>query len=295
MPSPGLLSCAVGHRFDIHDGVSHLLPVSIDSLTAEEGRYHDSQKHEWAELNQIHTVRNLYFHRSVLKFISEKSGGNVLELGGGIGFDLDLFLKMRPSFNNYVFSEVSDNLVAFVARNIKCEGVMYCTIEARHIPFADGQFDCVYMMAALHHMPDAPAALREMTRVTKSGGMICCGMEPNRGWLQLLAKNRWLVRSVIAQRNHSPADEEATGFCIRDFKTLGEACDLKLMQVKPVWLLCGFAHYGFELLYRLFRLKSRITLPVGVETVLVFFDNVLLRIPGLKHVCWHYSVVYQKR
>lgn len=44
--------------------------------------------------------------------------------------------------------------------------------DARHLNFADGQFDVVILSYSLHHIEDAPSALREIRRVLNPSGTI---------------------------------------------------------------------------------------------------------------------------
>ena len=290
------LSCKNRHVYPIRGGVHELLPKSVSALTVEEARYHAEQKTTWAEQNQIETLRNLQYHRSLLRVIADRSiaTSSILEIGGGIGFDLELFLEMKPEFENYIFSEVSEELVAYVASRFKSPNITCCTLDAQRIPFADGQFDCVFMIAALHHLPDIGGTLNEMARVTKVGGVICCGIEPSRWWLKLLGRLKWLIRALLPQKEHSAADEQADGLSARDFVRFGEMNKLRLLRCEPVWLFCGFIHYGLEFVYRFFRLKKRIRLPIVLEKFIVQTDSMLLRFPGIRNLSWHNSVIYQK-
>lgn len=290
------LSCKNQHVFAIRAGVYDLLPRSVSALTLEEAKYHSEQKETWAEQNQIYTERNLSCHRSLLDAIAAHSTAtsNILEIGGGVGFDLRLFLEMHPRFQHYVFSEVSEELVAAVASRFPSSAITCCMLDAQRIPFADGQFDCVFMIAALHHLPDMSGALGEMARVTKTGGVICCGVEPNRWWLSLMRRLKWLIRTVLPPKEHSAADEQAEGLSAQDFVRLGEMNKLKLLRCEPIWLLCGILHYGLEFTYRLVRLKKRLQLPTPIERAMVRMDRVLLRIPGLRNLSWHHSAIYQK-
>jgi SAM-dependent methyltransferase len=290
------LRCGNAHRFVVAQGVYHLLPASVSPLALEDAHYHGAQKESWIEQSQVGTYRNTYFHRSVLGAIAAKStsASNILEIGGGVGFDLSLFLAMKPQFRSYVFSEISSELVADVAARLGSSRIVCCTVDAQHLPFPDDYFDCVFMMATLHHLQDTLAALRELVRVTRAGGLVCCGMEPNAWWLRLLASTKSLWRGLLPRRSHSPADEEADGLGIRELHRIGESVGLRVGRLEPVWFLSGFAHYGLEFLFRLLRLKQRIRLPLIVERILVDADRLLLKLPGLRHLSWHYSVIYEK-
>jgi SAM-dependent methyltransferase len=52
--------------------------------------------------------------------------------------------------------------------------------DAERIPYPDGSFDLVVGHAVLHHIPDVPAALREVLRVLKPGGRFVFAGEPTR-------------------------------------------------------------------------------------------------------------------
>lgn len=285
------------HVFDIDEGIYCLLPPSIAEITTNDAAYHSTQKEIWVELNQINTLRNLYFHRRIIEKISTRSSEerNILELGGGAGFDLKLFLRKEPLFCNYLFSEISKDMATFVRRGVDNPSIFYCCIDTQRIPLDDDQFDFVYTVAALHHLPDVLAGLEEIVRVTKTGGFIILGIEPNKLWLQLLSKVKPHIRRMTPQKSHSPADDEAVGFCIKDFKKFAELYHLRLVEIEPVWFFCGFIHYGFEFIYRFFRLRKRIQLPPLVEMMFISLDTLLSFIPGSKNLFCHFSVTYQKR
>jgi ubiquinone/menaquinone biosynthesis C-methylase UbiE/uncharacterized protein YbaR (Trm112 family) len=52
--------------------------------------------------------------------------------------------------------------------------------DGEHLPFADGAFDVVYCVAALHHALDLRRMVSEMARVTKRGGLVCALNEGTR-------------------------------------------------------------------------------------------------------------------
>jgi SAM-dependent methyltransferase len=273
-----------------------LLPKSLSALTAEEGEYHAEQKETWVEQNQIETVRALDAHQTFLKRVADQchKSSRILEIGGGVGFDLKLFLQMIDDFQVYVFSEVSVELATFAGSELRRDNIVMCTLDAQRIPFAENQFDCVFMVAAFHHLPDMNEALSEIARVTKRGGLIGFGIEPNRWWLALLRRSRGLLRVLFPQKTHSAADEEALGLSRADFEDLAKRHNLRILRLEPVWFLCGYLHYGLEFLYRMLRLKKRLKLPTFVERIFVVTDRILLKVPGVNRLSWHHSVICQK-
>ena len=54
-----------------------------------------------------------------------------------------------------------------------------CAGDLLHLPYRSGVFDLVAGHSFLHHVPDVPAALAELTRVTRPGGTVALLHEPN--------------------------------------------------------------------------------------------------------------------
>jgi SAM-dependent methyltransferase len=292
----GALACSGGHDFAIRGRVHCVLPRVLSETLVGDAVYHASLKEQWIELAQMNTRRNLVYHRQVAEFIAGRATAesNVLELGGGAGFDLELFLNTGPSFGRYVFSEISEEQVAYVSTKVADPRVRFFTIDASRLPFADGQFDFIYMVGALHHLPDPEAAVGEMARAARPGAFLIYAIEPNRRLFVLLKRVVARTRRLMPRKAHSPADEEAEGFLIGDLEGIAVRQRLTLVRLEPVWLFAGVVHYGLEFIYRAFRLRKRIRLPGPVESSIIALDRLLLRLPGMRHVSWHYTVIYRK-
>lgn len=57
--------------------------------------------------------------------------------------------------------------------------VSACAADLLHLPYASGSFDMVLGHSFLHHLPDVPAAVGELFRVTRPGGAVALLHEPN--------------------------------------------------------------------------------------------------------------------
>ena len=55
---------------------------------------------------------------------------------------------------------------------IDAGGLTVCEGDATRLPFADGEFDVAWCSLVLHHIDDPVAALREMARVVRPGGLV---------------------------------------------------------------------------------------------------------------------------
>lgn len=94
-------------------------------------------------------------------------GRKVLDVGAGLGFDSYRHVRAGAEVTALEFSPV---LAREGARNLPM--IRWIGGASHALPFVDGSFDAVFANAALHHMRDIPAALEEMLRVLRPGGVL---------------------------------------------------------------------------------------------------------------------------
>ncbi len=104
-----------------------------------------------------------------------------LEIGSGTGFFL-LNLMQAGVASKGVVTDLSPGMVQVALRNAASLqlDVQGSVADAERIPYDDASVDLVVGHAVLHHVPDLPAAMREVLRVLRPGGRFVFAGEPTR-------------------------------------------------------------------------------------------------------------------
>lgn len=108
------------------------------------------------------------WQRSLFAF-ERFAGQRVLEIGVGLGTDLAQFAGAGALCHGV---DITDRHLELTARNFALRGlrVDLKRCDATRIEHPDASFDVVYSFGVIHHVPDAPAVVREIERVLKPGG-----------------------------------------------------------------------------------------------------------------------------
>ncbi len=95
--------------------------------------------------------------------------GRVLDVGCGPGA---LTSELVARFGAAAVAAVDPSLAFVEATRARNPGVEVRQATAEALPFADGSFDVALAQLVVHFMDDAVSGLREMARVTRSGGVV---------------------------------------------------------------------------------------------------------------------------
>jgi len=109
--------------------------------------------------------------------IPRKKGVKILDVGTGFGINVEFLARLLPLGEKKIWSvdpseEVLDNAKKKIQESIPelAADIEFVHGSADKISFEDGFFDAVINVMVLHHIEHLEESLREMTRVTKSGG-----------------------------------------------------------------------------------------------------------------------------
>jgi ubiquinone/menaquinone biosynthesis C-methylase UbiE len=117
-----------------------------------------------------------------------------LEIGAGIGEHIE-YEQLNPAQEaNYHALELRENMSREIKRRFPRIQTITADCQAR-LPFPDGYFDRVLAIHVLEHLPDLPAAMREVYRVCDKQRGVLSILIPCEGSLAYS-----LARRISAQR-----------------------------------------------------------------------------------------------
>lgn len=119
-----------------------------------------------------------------LETITLPKNATILDIGCGLG-DTTLMLNERFQGSTITGLDGDASLIetAIEEKKLLCPNLDFVCGDALHLPFDDNSFDFVFCRYILHHIPDAVAAIKEMKRVCKPGGIVFA-QDPDANFFQ---------------------------------------------------------------------------------------------------------------
>jgi ubiquinone/menaquinone biosynthesis C-methylase UbiE len=168
-------------------------PKVIPPLTPEQKAISDDFMRYWHEvLPKRFGIVDDFNHRYPVKHAPDNFV-STLEIGAGLGTHLQYEQLTCKQEQNYVALELRENMAAQIRQRFPNVQAAVADCQER-LPFADGHFDRVLAIHVLEHLPNLPAALREVRRVCQQQGVFSVVI-PCEGGLAY-----GLARKISAQR-----------------------------------------------------------------------------------------------
>ncbi|HRJ43578.1 MAG: methyltransferase domain-containing protein [Caldilineaceae bacterium] len=135
-----------------------------------------TENYTWRDTNVAKEVHGVRTAANVGGFFTPflRSGMRLLDCGCGPG-SITVGLAELVAPGEVIGIDASADLIARAQENAAIAGLSNATFQTGDVyslPFADDSFDAVWVHALLEHLHDPVAALTEMRRVLKPGGII---------------------------------------------------------------------------------------------------------------------------
>jgi SAM-dependent methyltransferase len=123
----------------------------------------------------------------VLTWLAVPAGGRWLDVGCGTGA-LSAVILRDTSPSEVVGIDPSAGYVAYARRRVTDPQARFESADARTLPFPAGAFDAVVSGLVLNFIPDPAAAVAEMARVVRTGGMVGAYVWDYAGGMELMRR-----------------------------------------------------------------------------------------------------------
>jgi ubiquinone/menaquinone biosynthesis C-methylase UbiE len=160
----------------------------------------------WVQYSE--TIRAMFapLTTALIEHANIEEGQAVLDVAGGAGEPgLTIAEKVGPS-GSVTCTDAVREMVEAARRNATQRGltnVEFRQCTANSLPFPDNFFDATVCRLGIMFVPDPPAAVREMLRVTKPGGKLALAV-----WHKSEVNPFcYVVTNVMAQHVNSPAPD----------------------------------------------------------------------------------------
>lgn len=140
-----------------------------------------------ARYDLMNDLMSLGLHRWWKRFAVGQSlvkpGGRVLDVAGGTADLAKLFAQRAGSRGHVVLTDINASMLRRGRDRLLDAGMVVPAVrcDAEHLPFTAAYFDCVSVAFGLRNMTHKEAALAEMYRVLRPGGLLLV-LEFSRVW-----------------------------------------------------------------------------------------------------------------
>jgi ubiquinone/menaquinone biosynthesis C-methylase UbiE len=219
-----------------------------------------------------------YWEEKLVRPLGVIRNGWILDLGSGTGF---LLRRLSDATTNgkreLVGIDISLNMLE-CARIITERAHHLILADGTHLPLRSHLLDGVVCLGSLHHMHDIEAAVCDIRRTLKQGGVFVFS-ETHRSWI--LEPFRMILRFC---RKFSRLHR---AFSHRYIDNLIRRNGFRVLETRHFGYI-GFALLGFPDILPIGKY-----FPFWISKFLIRIDEFLSELPLLKHASWH--VYYHTR
>jgi SAM-dependent methyltransferase len=176
-----------------------------------------------------------------MKFAGLKDGDQVLDIGSGTGALAFAVLEEAPA-SRVVGVDPSPAYVAHARNRAGGGRATFEEGDAQRLRFPDGSFDAALALLVVNFIPDRTAAVREMARVTRPGGVVAAAVWDYGDGMEML-RVFW-DEAVALDPASEPMDERNMPVCGRgELAALWRAQGLLDVREEPLVIPLIFSSF----------------------------------------------------
>lgn len=123
---------------------------------------------EWDLVQDIRTVRS---SEGIVRSLPIEKGSRVLDAGCGTGVLIPWLMEAVGSRGSVCALDIAENMLECARRKFAFPNLFYIHADMAHTPFLDGFFDLVICHNCFPHVAEKRAAVGEMFRILRPGGL----------------------------------------------------------------------------------------------------------------------------
>jgi SAM-dependent methyltransferase len=180
-------------------------PKHVPPLSPEQQRISDDFMHYWhAQLPSRYGAFARFNHGYVVRN-APPDFSRTLEIGPGLGEHLEHETLTDAQAANYYAVDIRDNMAADIKRRFPRINTVVADCQKR-MAFDDGFFDRIIAIHVLEHLPDLPAAIRELHRVCDKARGVLSIVIPCEGSLAYSFARSISAKPMFERRYGQPYD-----------------------------------------------------------------------------------------
>ena len=178
-------------------------PKQFPPLTHEQERISNDFMQYWHEvLPKRYGIVDDFNHRYAVKH-APRNFSRTLEIGAGIGEHLKYESLTPEQVSGYVAVDIRGNMIAQIKRNFSNINAIVGDCQQR-LDFPDGYFDRVLAIHVLEHLPNLPAAVRELYRLCDKNRGVLSIVIPCEGSMAYTLARRISAQRIFEKRYKQP-------------------------------------------------------------------------------------------
>lgn len=172
--------------------------------------------------------------RESYDLLAATPGSRILEVGCGLGDDAAALAARVAPGGSVIAIDGSEAMVDAARSRHDVAGLTFEIADATQLPYGDASFDGCRIDRVLQHIADPAAAIGEMARVLRPGGVLVA-FDNDWETLTIDSKDRALTRTVL----NAWCDRFPSGWIGRQMRTLFLDAGLVDVEPHPKTLVCN--------------------------------------------------------